>query len=253
MFTYFIQAESGGPIKIGKAVDVAKRLASLQTGSVEKLVVLGWFDGDREREFHAQFAAFRVSGEWFAPDSSLVGFVIDKADTLWITPTPKVRHRIVSKAFTNKAPWVAQALQSKYGGDVQLFSDESDELKLLCSLEALFPDFAEPAPADADDAKDHREYLDEISALISGAIGSYLPFATTNPGDGTFIFFEILPDNDLKMAHLQGLMASIYWLLDEIPVVPRLVFIDRVGNFSEVEVLDWAMEMRKKQVESMSL
>lgn len=38
-FVYFIQAEHGGPVKIGWARDPAKRLRELQTGSPHRLVV----------------------------------------------------------------------------------------------------------------------------------------------------------------------------------------------------------------------
>lgn len=65
--TYFIQAESGGPIKIGRSTPagVRGRLASLQTGSPLKLVLrfLAW--GDLEFSLHHAFAEFRLAGEWF--------------------------------------------------------------------------------------------------------------------------------------------------------------------------------------------
>jgi len=65
---YFIQAETGGPIKIGTALDVSKRIAMLQTGNPEQLVVLHTFPGQRDLEsaLHATLREHRIRGEWFA-------------------------------------------------------------------------------------------------------------------------------------------------------------------------------------------
>lgn len=63
---YFIASESG-PIKIGKANNPEGRLKSLQTGHHERLSILATCEGggEREREYHRRFAAFRLTGEWF--------------------------------------------------------------------------------------------------------------------------------------------------------------------------------------------
>ena len=77
-FVYFIQS-ADGPIKIGSASDVNARLGSLQTGSPEKLTLLGAIEGGeaRERELHQQFAATRLRGEWFAPSAALLRLIGD--------------------------------------------------------------------------------------------------------------------------------------------------------------------------------
>lgn len=66
---YFIQQGDSGPIKIGVATDVWKRLGSLQVSTVEPLHLRAMLPGGRETEkrLHQQFAAFRVRGEWFLP------------------------------------------------------------------------------------------------------------------------------------------------------------------------------------------
>lgn len=63
---YFIGAEDG-PVKIGIATCVRKRLSGLQTSNPNKLHILATCPGGRAREleYHAQFAASRMSGEWF--------------------------------------------------------------------------------------------------------------------------------------------------------------------------------------------
>lgn len=68
---YFIQAVSGGLVKIGVTqYDVRHRLASLQTGSPVELRIVKTIDNvprARETEIHQHFAAHRVRGEWFDP------------------------------------------------------------------------------------------------------------------------------------------------------------------------------------------
>src|SRR6266516_4062528 len=70
---YFVQAEDGGPVKIGytggRSRDwVANRLGQLQTASPYRLVVRAAFPAHPvyERMLHDVFAADRVQGEWFA-------------------------------------------------------------------------------------------------------------------------------------------------------------------------------------------
>jgi hypothetical protein len=74
---YFIQQGSSGPVKIGKADQVASRLATLQTANPLPLRLLATTDGGeaRERELHAQFATDRMHGEWFYPSPALMGFI----------------------------------------------------------------------------------------------------------------------------------------------------------------------------------
>lgn len=66
---YFIQAGAGGPIKIGVATDIARRVATLQTGSPEPLVVLATIAGGRavEGRFHRALSLHRLRSEWFNP------------------------------------------------------------------------------------------------------------------------------------------------------------------------------------------
>jgi hypothetical protein len=72
---YFIQGESGGPIKIGftRYAAAESRLEDLQPGSPVRLVVRVAFPASvrAERELHRLFAASRLHGEWFAPVEEL--------------------------------------------------------------------------------------------------------------------------------------------------------------------------------------
>jgi hypothetical protein len=74
MAVYLIQAGESGAIKIGSANNVSRRLQMLQTGSPIPLLILHVFDGGKaeEKSLHAKFSQYRLCGEWFSPDSSLV-------------------------------------------------------------------------------------------------------------------------------------------------------------------------------------
>lgn len=70
---YFIQSEHGGPIKIGHAEDLAKRLVQIQTSRPDALCVLASVPGtvEQERFLHSRFAHLREKGEWFTATKEL--------------------------------------------------------------------------------------------------------------------------------------------------------------------------------------
>lgn len=64
---YFVQAEHGGPIKIGQSNDPIQRLKQLQTSSPYPLVLRRVVNGapEMEHRLHALFKDHRLNGEWF--------------------------------------------------------------------------------------------------------------------------------------------------------------------------------------------
>lgn len=78
---YFLRAGQHGLIKIGVSVDVAVRIAALQTGSEQTLRLLGTLAGgpEVERAIHRRFAGSRVQGEWFWPSPDLLAFIDEEA------------------------------------------------------------------------------------------------------------------------------------------------------------------------------
>jgi len=74
MNVYFIQAGDKGPIKIGVARSVERRLEALQTGNHEELRIITKIMCEglahayaTERKFHKMFKKYRIRGEWFKP------------------------------------------------------------------------------------------------------------------------------------------------------------------------------------------
>lgn len=63
---YFIGPENG-PVKIGFAVNLSKRLRDLELANAYPLKVWASVEASPalEREYHARFAAHRLHGEWF--------------------------------------------------------------------------------------------------------------------------------------------------------------------------------------------
>jgi hypothetical protein len=58
-------------VKIGTARDVRDRLSALQVGCPYELILWGTLKGGHraEQALHAAFWAYRMRGEWFAPDA----------------------------------------------------------------------------------------------------------------------------------------------------------------------------------------
>ncbi len=79
---YFIKNIANGQIKIGFAENPNTRLANLQTGSTDKLVLIKSIEGDLavEAQLHRQFAVHRLHGEWFTPADDLIQFIRGKDD-----------------------------------------------------------------------------------------------------------------------------------------------------------------------------
>jgi hypothetical protein len=84
---YFVRAGPDGPVKIGLARDVARRLKTLQTASPVPLLLLGVVPGDAkvERQLHRRFAGSRLRGEWFTPSPELLAHI----DALVHPPAPE--------------------------------------------------------------------------------------------------------------------------------------------------------------------
>lgn len=80
---YFIQAGTGGPVKIGRSMNPTERLPTLQTGNPSVLRILATMPGGPvvETSMHALFAKERVrpNGEWFHPSPELLGFIAEIA------------------------------------------------------------------------------------------------------------------------------------------------------------------------------
>ena len=75
MPVYLIAAGETGPIKIGHAKDVWRRLSEIQVGHHERLSIVRILDGSSalERALHARFAHLRLAGEWFTRDAEMFG------------------------------------------------------------------------------------------------------------------------------------------------------------------------------------
>lgn len=126
-FVYFITFE-GGPIKIGKALDVKKRLSALQTSSPETLFVLGAISGGSEMEasLHKQFSHLRLRGEWFRRESELLSFIEESRDiSLWPESVPILKLERIDGDSTNFGP--VQAIAGEWKGQYGYWDDNEDD------------------------------------------------------------------------------------------------------------------------------
>lgn len=76
-FVYFIACGDRGAIKVGVATDVTRRVAELQTGSADELILLAYTPGGfaLESGIHDQFSADRIRGEWFRDTPELRAYI----------------------------------------------------------------------------------------------------------------------------------------------------------------------------------
>lgn len=85
-FVYFLRAETTRLIKIGVSRDIRQRIVALQTGSPDKLVLMGIIRCDApkdfERELHSRFGRDRSHGEWFRPSEALEALIAQRAVSL---------------------------------------------------------------------------------------------------------------------------------------------------------------------------
>lgn len=75
MAVYFIQ-DCAGNVKIGRAIDVQKRLRALQTAHAQELRLLRVIAGDAVEEWECQYAFrdARIRGEWFEYRDEMLTF-----------------------------------------------------------------------------------------------------------------------------------------------------------------------------------
>lgn len=76
---YFISAECGGPIKIGKSICPETRMADLQVANPNKLHLLATCRRI-ESILHVLFDNGRIRGEWFRPSERLLRFILALPD-----------------------------------------------------------------------------------------------------------------------------------------------------------------------------
>lgn len=69
--TYFFQVVPGGPVKIGRSKDVAKRYADVKGFMPYPVAFRLVLPGDHEAALHFAYRQFRLNGEWFRPASPL--------------------------------------------------------------------------------------------------------------------------------------------------------------------------------------
>lgn len=129
---YFIGAE-GGPIKIGKATDVKKRLSSHQTSNPEALRVYGVMRGD-ESAIHQKFEHLRLRGEWFRREPELLAFISGNRDaSLWPDPAPIVKIVLVDPDRHGRGPVQVIDEYSDHYGKYGFWDDDETELVDLCA------------------------------------------------------------------------------------------------------------------------
>lgn len=132
---YFIQAENGGPIKIGHAKDrLEQRLAELQIGNPYILKVLGTIEGDRKVEYalHKKFRHVCYRNEWFDDCEEIREFIrkIDTFDTKTLFPKRRWYEIEISfnyKEFLKSVPSMIREHEWTYTNAAQHVNEELEK------------------------------------------------------------------------------------------------------------------------------
>jgi hypothetical protein len=94
-YVYFIQAQEGGPVKIGWTYNPVRRLKDLQSASPYKLVIRKLVPGTQRLEhyLHQRYESHRLEGEWFEAQLDMPGCLhVDGLSTAnWLDDDTKVR------------------------------------------------------------------------------------------------------------------------------------------------------------------
>lgn len=97
---YFVQVENDGPIKIGFAADIHKRISELQIANPYELSLIGCMRGDKEKEkrLHKKFVKYWIRGEWFKPGKKLLKYIYTYGNA---SPdnTDVIRNRMTRMSF----------------------------------------------------------------------------------------------------------------------------------------------------------
>jgi hypothetical protein len=112
MFTYFIQAASGGPIKIGRTKCIEGRLTSMQSGHPETLVCIAYIEGDREMDLHERFNTHCIGGEWFSPHEDILSYIAREAKAASISQPPRSKQLCLAEIQMKKYGMSTVAIES---------------------------------------------------------------------------------------------------------------------------------------------
>ncbi|MGW8846584.1 GIY-YIG nuclease family protein [Streptomyces xiamenensis] len=105
-FVYVIGTPGANTVKIGRSIDVARRLADIQRMSPVPLEVLWTTPGGHELEtaLHRHFRPYRSHGEWFAfhrPAAPLIQSAVE--DEPWLRPKVKLKKTACKKVLNAPA------------------------------------------------------------------------------------------------------------------------------------------------------
>lgn len=114
-FVYFVQQGDDGPIKIGLAIDVGKRLDHLMAANSAELIVKAIIPGsvELESELHLRFARHVIRGEWFRPAPEIVEYIASLPAVLLRDLKYRRKYKALLPLDEAKAIWDNPALTSQ--------------------------------------------------------------------------------------------------------------------------------------------
>ena len=101
---YFVGQAEAGPVKIGFTTELPNRLRGLQNSCPVPIKLLAAVHGDRAREleYHRQFKADRLHGEWFTRSEAIIAELVE---IRWVKPLVENIHRFAERNERRRRIW----------------------------------------------------------------------------------------------------------------------------------------------------
>ena len=231
MHTYIVEAIGTGTVKIGKAVDINKRLSGLQTGSPVELRVAASINEDIESDLHHKHAKARIRGEWFEITPDIVSLVNRLGGKLGGVPRIEPRAtREDSQLTTHSIDLVAFLCRAQLGGETKVLRPspntglEETQSHFLDSFSGLLECQCEEV--DPEGFLHDEQCPVDVGWGISMCNDYAPPLVCVNLEKMEFTLIDDKPKSANLLHQILCCATELFMMLDEFGFTTRLVLVD---------------------------
>jgi hypothetical protein len=219
VFTYIIQCESTGFLKIGKSRTPKARMKNMQTGCPSKLQMVWSWPEDIERELHSHFESRKVRGEWFDVDIdeaiAIASFLSKQAYREWCE---SIRERSRKDTVSRIQEYAKRKIRKLSMKEVDMTISEIGDRLLHIKNDANFYRMSRLVES--------IDRIDRIAFRRSPVLMDGLPFNIKryrHCSDSGFTTVETLANEDFKVMEWQDFRSDIKRMCSVIAVDDAIV------------------------------